>query len=157
MLMLWKPEAKPERNSEVILNGIAAISILCGDTLVVVSAHHHEVRRSEQNESSLPQAPSGSKGVTVEPWPRIESLVFTGDLPASPLRRSQETCVICLQDFVLGDAQSQLGCGHVFHPPCLERWMPCHHSQPWCPFRCDAHAQANSNGESARDPTKVTL
>lgn len=44
----------------------------------------------------------------------------------------QVTCSVCLADFVRDERVVLLKCGHVFHTPCMERWMPVGHSCPHC-------------------------
>ncbi|GMI37106.1 hypothetical protein TrRE_jg12428 [Triparma retinervis] len=42
------------------------------------------------------------------------------------------TCVICLEDFVGGGKAKRLGCGHLFHGGCIDRWLKQSGTCPMC-------------------------
>eukprot|EP00747_Dinoflagellata_sp_TGD_P017922 gnl/TRDRNA2_/TRDRNA2_126152_c0_seq2.p1 gnl/TRDRNA2_/TRDRNA2_126152_c0~~gnl/TRDRNA2_/TRDRNA2_126152_c0_seq2.p1 ORF type:complete len:397 (+),score=54.56 gnl/TRDRNA2_/TRDRNA2_126152_c0_seq2:58-1248(+) len=41
-------------------------------------------------------------------------------------------CPICYEDFCIGEAATTMRCFHVFHTPCVERWLLQHGSCPVC-------------------------
>jgi len=43
--------------------------------------------------------------------------------PVDSSRVSQQTCMICLNDFSIGDDCRRLPCRHVFHGPCVDEWL----------------------------------
>lgn len=45
-----------------------------------------------------------------------------------------DVCVICLESLVSRDMVAQLVCQHVFHEPCIQRWLA---RDARCPLRCD--------------------
>ena len=47
---------------------------------------------------------------------------------------NNNNCVICLNDFDIGDIISALPCCHVFHTECIENWMKNELSCPVCKF-----------------------
>lgn len=62
-------------------------------------------------------------------------------------------CVICLQDYAVGDELLELHCGHVHHKDCICRWLRSGASS--CPMRCltDVGPAPNPGAAgSAREP-----
>ena len=60
-------------------------------------------------------------------------------LPVWEIRENKKhennnNCVICLNDFDIGDIISALPCCHVFHTECIENWMKNELSCPVCKF-----------------------
>lgn len=87
------------------------------------------------------------------PFAEASDLFETGGatrgLPAHALRRLPEIkvaadtavdaagealcCSVCLQDMQVGESARRLpGCRHVFHSPCIDRWLVRHASCPLC-------------------------
>ncbi len=49
-------------------------------------------------------------------------------------------CDICLIDFIPNEQVRQLPCdgGHIFHPPCIDRWLEKSLTCPHCTTNVDA-------------------
>ena len=39
------------------------------------------------------------------------------------LAECDDTCVVCLENFVKGDKRKVLACSHGFHPECIDKWL----------------------------------
>lgn len=73
-----------------------------------------------------------SKGLTGESVDKIPKITITdkNNVDASGERVS---CSVCLQDFQLGEtARSLPHCHHMFHIPCIDKWLLGHASCPLC-------------------------
>lgn len=74
----------------------------------------------------------GSKGLSgdsVEKIPKIK-ITSNNNADASGERHS---CSVCLQDFQLGETVRSLPhCHHMFHLPCIDKWLTRHGSCPLC-------------------------
>mmetsp|Transcript_11292 Transcript_11292/g.25937 ORF Transcript_11292/g.25937 Transcript_11292/m.25937 type:complete len:280 (+) Transcript_11292:58-897(+) len=146
LLAVWMPEKRPDDSSELLLNCMAAMCILCGDALVIVSAFRQDRRNHPDLPlphgvmlTTVPLHLKGAEGAAEEP--RIERLAYSEkasrQAPGESGCTAPDTCVICLQDFNVGEEISRLPCLHLFHVSCLDTWIRSHDERPWCPFRCD--------------------
>ncbi|GMJ07877.1 Arabidopsis Toxicos en Levadura 26 [Hibiscus trionum] len=74
----------------------------------------------------------GSKGLAgdlVEKIPKIK-ITNNNNVDASGEKVS---CSVCLQDFLLGETVRSLPqCHHMFHLPCIDKWLISHGSCPLC-------------------------
>merc|ERR1712137_1414293 len=60
------------------------------------------------------------RGLFEETLREIERLTW----PSRDVRESsQQTCMICLSDFGIGDDCRRLPCRHVFHGDCIDQWL----------------------------------
>ncbi|KAF7828998.1 NEP1-interacting protein 1-like [Senna tora] len=74
----------------------------------------------------------GCKGLTGDSVEKIPKITITSDnnVDASGERVS---CSVCLQDFQLGETVRSLPqCHHMFHLPCIDKWLFRHGSCPLC-------------------------
>lgn len=74
----------------------------------------------------------GAKGLPRDSVDKIPKITITSDhnVDASGERVS---CSVCLQDFQLGETGRSLPyCHHMFHQPCIDRWLIKHGSCPLC-------------------------
>ncbi|GKB39642.1 NEP1-interacting protein 1 [Tanacetum coccineum] len=74
----------------------------------------------------------GSKGLTEYSVRKIPKIAITcnNDVDESGERVS---CSVCLQDFQLGETVRSLPhCHHMFHLPCIDKWLVRHGSCPLC-------------------------
>ena len=59
------------------------------------------------------------------------------DAPGDP----QTECSICLEEFVYQQQLRRVGCGHLFHPRCIQEWFATGDTR--CPMcRCDPVPQS---------------
>uniref|UniRef100_A0A5B7A7Q9 Putative NEP1-interacting protein-like 1 isoform X1 n=1 Tax=Davidia involucrata TaxID=16924 RepID=A0A5B7A7Q9_DAVIN len=71
----------------------------------------------------------GLPGDSVERIPKIK-ITSNNNIDASGERVS---CSVCLQDFQLGETVRSLPqCHHMFHLPCIDKWLVRHGSCPLC-------------------------
>ncbi|KAE9596563.1 hypothetical protein Lal_00007643 [Lupinus albus] len=74
----------------------------------------------------------GSKGLSGDSVEKIPKIKLTSDnnIDGSGERVS---CSVCLQDFQLGETVRSLPhCHHMFHLPCIDKWLFRHASCPLC-------------------------
>ncbi|TKY58318.1 NEP1-interacting protein 2 [Spatholobus suberectus] len=74
----------------------------------------------------------GAKGLSRDSVEKIPKITITSDnnVDASGEKVS---CSVCLQDFQLGETVRSLPhCHHVFHLPCIDKWLIKHGSCPLC-------------------------
>jgi len=79
---------------------------------------------SERTTRELEDMLNHRRGLFPQTIEEIES--FTWPPPPPPAgvpERPQTTCMICLEDFELGDKCRRLPCGHVFHESCVDEWL----------------------------------
>ena len=51
------------------------------------------------------------------------------------LDSEKKNCVICLEDFKIGDKTTILPCIHLFHSNCIQNWLKSQNSCPICKFK----------------------
>ncbi|KAI3665334.1 hypothetical protein L6452_43958 [Arctium lappa] len=74
----------------------------------------------------------GSKGLTEYSVELIPKIAFSND---NDVDESGErvSCSVCLQDFQVGETVRSLPqCHHMFHLPCIDKWLVRHGSCPLC-------------------------
>ncbi|KAE8010679.1 hypothetical protein FH972_007027 [Carpinus fangiana] len=74
----------------------------------------------------------GAKGLPGDSVERIPKIIITNNnnVDASG---EEVSCSVCLQDFQLGETVRCLPhCHHMFHLPCIDRWLLRHGSCPLC-------------------------
>ena len=80
---------------------------------------------------------TNENGLTQNENNNIEKIIET--LPTSILKKKIENssiqCIICMEDFLVGDKVSTLPCFHVFHTNCIDKWLLKTHSCPICKFK----------------------
>ncbi|KAK9285560.1 hypothetical protein L1049_024755 [Liquidambar formosana] len=100
----------------------------------MLSAVQSQMGAIETNFEEIPNLfdTGGSKGLTgdsVEKIPKIK-ITSNNDADASGER---DSCSVCLQDFQLGETVRSLPhCHHMFHLPCIDKWLLRHGSCPLC-------------------------
>ncbi|MED6111809.1 Translation initiation factor 3 subunit c [Stylosanthes scabra] len=74
----------------------------------------------------------GAKGLSRDSVEKISKILITSDnnVDASGEKVS---CSVCLQDFQIGETVRSLPhCHHMFHLPCIDKWLIRHGSCPLC-------------------------
>ncbi|KAA3465891.1 NEP1-interacting protein 1-like [Gossypium australe] len=73
-----------------------------------------------------------AKGLARHLVEKIPKMIITND---NNVNASGEkvSCPVCLQDFQLGETVRNLPqCHHMFHQPCIDKWLLSHGSCPLC-------------------------
>ncbi|KAI3808388.1 hypothetical protein L1987_24338 [Smallanthus sonchifolius] len=74
----------------------------------------------------------GSKGLPEYSVEKIPKITVTSDNILDD-SGEQVSCSVCLQDFQLGETVRSLPqCHHMFHLPCIDKWLVRHGSCPLC-------------------------
>jgi len=61
---------------------------------------------------------------------------YGNDSADNGVRFAQSACVVCLEDFALGEQLPELACGHCLHEACLEQWLSHRRICPVCQAVC---------------------
>ncbi|KAL8224479.1 hypothetical protein R6Q57_019954 [Mikania cordata] len=59
-------------------------------------------------------------------------------------------CVICLDEWRIGDAVKEMPCKHKFHGGCVDRWLQIHGSCPVCRHKMPADDLGKKIGDESR-------
>ncbi|XP_052195746.1 NEP1-interacting protein 1-like [Diospyros lotus] len=137
-LVLWQSD---ESGIGCLLYLIDVIASLLSGRLVrerigpaMLSAVQSQMGAVETNFEEIPNIfdTGGSKGLpgdSVEKIPKI-TITSNNNVDASGEKAS---CSVCLQDFQLGETVRSLPhCHHMFHLPCIDKWLVRHGSCPLC-------------------------
>ncbi|KAL6959897.1 Translation initiation factor 3 subunit c [Sarracenia purpurea var. burkii] len=137
-LVLWQSD---ESGIGCLLYLIDVIASLLSGRLVrerigpaMLSAVQSQMGAVEPSFEEIPNIfdTGGSKGLpddSVEKIPKIK-INSNNNVDASGEKAS---CSVCLQDFQLGETVRSLPhCHHMFHLPCIDRWLVRHGSCPLC-------------------------
>ena len=65
----------------------------------------------------------------------LNSLPTTKLKDVSKLEDDKKNCIICLEDFKVGDEVIYLPCLHVFHKDCILDWLKSHDDCPMCKIK----------------------
>lgn len=76
--------------------------------------------------------------------PRIKSVTFEVTAEHSELINGDKECMICYEEYEIGQMVSRLECFCVFHKSCLETWL----SRKQC---CPLHMESNSASKAGDD------
>jgi len=69
------------------------------------------------------------------------------------LPNDADCCVICLDNFKVGDRLRMLGCDHAFHMPCIDNWLDTHTSCPLCNAQLETiELQADTPARRCQQP-----
>lgn len=70
-------------------------------------------------------------------WPTPASRKAMKGLPMPAVGKTRELgCMVCLEDFEVGDKLRMMPCSHSFHQRCIFRWLRISRQCPCCRFRC---------------------
>ncbi|EXC35297.1 NEP1-interacting protein 2 [Morus notabilis] len=74
----------------------------------------------------------GSKGLPGDSVEKIPKIIITNN-NNTDASGEKVSCSVCLQDFQLGETVRSLPhCNHMFHLPCIDKWLLRHGSCPLC-------------------------
>ncbi|KAG0460332.1 hypothetical protein HPP92_023460 [Vanilla planifolia] len=91
-------------------------------------------------------SPTGLEGGGVGGDGGLEA-VAVKRLPMTVRRGGEAACSICLSVVTVGEKERVLpGCGHGFHPECIDEWLQKRSSCPLC------RARIGGSGEEKEDP-----
>ncbi|XAR73731.1 hypothetical protein NMG60_11007802 [Bertholletia excelsa] len=137
-LVLWRSD---ESGIGCVLYLIDVIASLLSGRLVrerigpaMLSAVQSQMGAVEPSFEEMPNIfdTGGSKGLpgdSVEKIPKFK-ITSKNNVDASGEKAS---CSVCLQDFQLGETVRSLPqCHHLFHLPCIDKWLVRHGSCPLC-------------------------
>nr|GEX48940.1 UDP-glycosyltransferase 83A1-like [Tanacetum cinerariifolium] len=65
--------------------------------------------------------------------------------------RTGTECVICMEDWGVGDVVKEMPCQHKFHGGCVEKWLQIHATCPLCRCKMVKENENKSRGESDND------
>ncbi|GKD61367.1 E3 ubiquitin protein ligase RING1-like protein [Tanacetum coccineum] len=65
--------------------------------------------------------------------------------------RTGTECVICMEDWGVGDVVKEMPCQHKFHGGCVEKWLKIHATCPVCRCKMVEEDEKKSGGESDND------
>ncbi|XP_071946894.1 RING finger protein 24-like [Antedon mediterranea] len=68
---------------------------------------------------------------------RYEASVESGFkmITYSKKKSANESCPVCLEDFIPGEKLGQTPCHHLFHSPCISEWLQQRNTCPICNAR----------------------
>lgn len=60
-------------------------------------------------------------------------------------------CVICMEEFVVGDVAKEMPCQHKFHGECVEKWLKIHGTCPNCRYKMPVDENDDDDVEKCVD------
>ena len=72
------------------------------------------------------------RGASPESIDKLPLTTLTQEIIQTELKENQKTCNVCLEEFQEQDEMRTLGCCHVFHRSCVDRWLSQVASCPIC-------------------------
>uniref|UniRef100_A0ACD5TIJ7 Uncharacterized protein n=1 Tax=Avena sativa TaxID=4498 RepID=A0ACD5TIJ7_AVESA len=82
--------------------------------------------------SDLFETGGAARGLPVQALRRLPGIKIAADTAVDAAGEAL-CCSVCLQDMQVGESARRLpGCAHVFHAPCIDRWLVRHASCPLC-------------------------
>lgn len=137
-LLLWQSD---ESGIGCLLYLIDVIASLLSGRLVrerigpaMLSAVQSQMGAAEANFDEVTNIfdTGGSKGLAGEFVEKIPKIKITSN-DNTDASGENVSCSVCLQDFQLGETVRQLPhCHHMFHLPCIDKWLLRHGSCPLC-------------------------
>ncbi|KAL2542958.1 RING/U-box superfamily protein [Abeliophyllum distichum] len=72
---------------------------------------------------------------------------------------NDEECVICLEEWEVGQMATEMPCKHRFHGNCIKKWLETHGSCPVCRYKMPVdegdNVNSKSNGENNRGRREI--
>ena len=103
----------------------------------LISQNQENMNDLNENSEGYPER----SGESVEQNQSLNNLINIEDLPVNVLNKvdnldeNNKNCVICLEDFVIGDRIISLPCIHIFHADCIKNWFIIDKSCPICKYK----------------------
>jgi len=99
------------------------------------------IQRLAENDPNRYGTPPASKNA-VEALPTVK-------ISQEHLRHDYSSeCVVCKEDFELGEETRQLPCKHLYHHDCIMPWLKMHSSCPVCRFQMPTDDEGGCGGSS---------
>lgn len=76
--------------------------------------------------------------------PRIKSVTFEVTAEHSELISGDKECMICYEEYEIGQMVSRLECFCVFHKSCLENWLS---RKQCCPLHMESNSASKADGD----------
>ncbi|GAA0148890.1 hypothetical protein Leryth_018158 [Lithospermum erythrorhizon] len=87
---------------------------------------------SSQRQAHQPLTSSNNKSRTGQP-PSIMTTSSTNANSDNKEEKLVEVCAVCLGEFEEGEVMRILPqCGHIYHVPCIDKWLASHSKCPLC-------------------------
>ncbi|XP_073024152.1 E3 ubiquitin-protein ligase MPSR1-like [Primulina eburnea] len=67
------------------------------------------------------------------------------------IEKDGEECVICLEEWAVGELANEMPCKHIFHGGCIEKWLRMHGSCPVCRYKMPVDEDDDSKGKSSEE------
>lgn len=72
-------------------------------------------------------------------------------LQSVEIEKDGEECVICLEEWAVGEMATEMPCKHIFHGGCIEKWLKIHGSCPVCRYKMPVDEDDDSKGKSSEE------
>lgn len=59
-------------------------------------------------------------------------------------------CVVCLEEYEVGEVAKEMPCKHKFHANCIEKWLGIHGSCPVCRYKMPVEEEESGNKRDER-------
>lgn len=112
--------------------------------------------------------PSGSPPASKEALKKLKKFLMTEEFCKKDEKGNMEypSCSICLIEIGKGEETLLIPCGHMFHSPCISKWLDMHNNCPVCRYelptddpnyeRSRQMRNANTNGNGSGQNTRNT-
>lgn len=101
------------------------------------------IQRLAENDPNRYGTPPASKAA-------VEALLVVTIAEEHLRHDSSSECVVCKEDFEVGEETRQLPCKHLFHHDCIMPWLKMHSSCPVCRYQMATEDEAGGCGGSSQ-------
>ena len=97
-----------------------------GDLLILTVRDNGEINIRILSPATIPTSSPVKLNLDKNKYDKmIKDVEFNG--------KSDDSCVICQEDFKKEDRLKITPCGHIFHPQCISKWLETECIRPTCP------------------------